>query len=424
LDLSNNQLSGGIPEDFSISSSLAENNFVGERLEIDISNYDFFNSLFHIDLSNSNLFDKLPRWISNLSNLENLVLSNNHFEDLIGMKLCNLDGLRVLDLRKQFIRLYTITGNIPKWIGTLSALGVLVLKANHLDGRIPVELCKLHSLSIIDLSQNMLSGPIPSCLGNLTLGSRMALTIMREMSTIDLSYNNLTSQISLELGKLSEIHSLNFSHNNLTGVIPSSFSNFNQIESLDLSYDNLSGRIPVQLVGLNFLAVFSVAHNNLSGSTLERKGQFGTFDENSYEGNPLLYGPPLHNNCSKTDSPPTINYIREEGEGSLLDTYVFCVVLLLEIFAVLYINPYWRRAWFSFIKDCIIACHFSIVSNFLELYIFKTKGLAVLMEVPYVSEHQPSLFSQLKTLKLQCHGNSLNIPEYIPWGSCFSSENH
>jgi hypothetical protein len=35
----------------------------------------------------------------------------------------------------------------------------------------------------------------------------------------------------------------------------------------------------------NSLAVFSVAHNNLSGKIIEKKYQFETFNENSYERN-------------------------------------------------------------------------------------------------------------------------------------------
>ncbi|TYG78156.1 hypothetical protein ES288_D02G035600v1 [Gossypium darwinii] len=420
IDLSNNKLHGKLPRWIGNASFL---------WRLDLSNNGFegsipmefckLNWLEFLDLSQNNLSGSIPSCF-NPPNIEHVHLHRNRLRGPLSLAFYNSSSIVTLDLRGN-----NLTGSIPKWIYTLSSLSVLLLKDNHFYGEVPNELCKLHSLSIIDLSQNMFSGPIPSCLGNLSLPMQTKKTltngrtipsltgdgftktlvdyfnpssyieeviefttksgflsyegdILADMTGIDLSCNNLTGHIPPELGNLSEIYSLNLSHNKLTGVIPSSFTKLHQIESLDLSYNNLSGEIPNQLVELNSLEVFSVAYNNLSGSIPE-KAQFGTFIENSYEGNPFLCGAILHKSCSKTDSPSTISTVSEDkGEDGLIGTYDFCVsflvsfvVALLTIFVVLYINPYWRRAWFSLVGKCITTCRYSNVGKFLTYHIFK-----------------------------------------------------
>jgi len=110
----------------------------------------------------------------------------------------------------------------------------------------------------------------------------------------------------------------------------------------------LNGVISQQLTEITTLEVFSVAHNNLSGKTSERKNQFGTFDENCYEGNPFLCGPPLRNNYSKeaVSSQPVPN--DEQEDDGFIDMEFFYIsfgacytVVVMTIATVLYINPYW-----------------------------------------------------------------------------------
>ncbi|XP_022722211.1 LRR receptor-like serine/threonine-protein kinase ERL1 [Durio zibethinus] len=302
LRLSNNNLSGKIvPMMFNTSMMsylyLDDNNFAGEIPDIDLSATHFsHSSLVDIDLSNNGFNGKLPRWIGNVSHLKRLALSNNHFEDLSGnmfsdpIPSCLSNLTLVMKEEKSFV-------DSSKYIAnTMQDLPIYVLK--DLSHDYPVSNMK----EWIEFTTNSVS---------YSYGG----DILKYMSGIDLSYNRLTGQIPVELGNLSEIHSLNLSHNNLVGVIPSSFSQLKQIESLDLSYNNLSGRIPIQLVELNFLEVFNMAHNNLSGCTPEPKAQFGTFDESSYKANAFLCGPPLQNNCSKTESPSTVPTTTDnEGE--------------------------------------------------------------------------------------------------------------
>lgn len=103
------------------------------------------------------------------------------------------------------------------------------------------------------------------------------------------------------------------------------------------------------------LGTFNVAHNNLSGTIPDRKNQFRTFEESSYEGTPLLCGPPLHNSWTKMLRDHEV----EEG-GCFMDMGFFYVsfvvayiIMLLEIVTVLYINSYWCRVWFNLIELCI-----------------------------------------------------------------------
>ncbi|XP_039050054.1 receptor-like protein 56 [Hibiscus syriacus] len=393
LDLSDNQLSGRVPEELIMKSLmdglrlsnnnlsgnvvpailkanwlsnlyLDGNNFSGEMVNVDVSTFQFLTSLEEIDLSNNKLYGKLPRWMGNLSDLRRLALSNNSFEGSIQIEFCGLNELEFLDLSRN-----NLSGSIPSCVNPQNPIQHYQLIENPTEGETTINHAFANSY-IEERIDFRTKSWFYSYGGN----------IVKYMTGIDLSCNKLTGQIPRELGNLSEIYSLNLSHNNLVGVIPSSFSKLKQIESLDLSYSKLCGEIPNQLVELNTLEDFSVAYNNLSGSIPESKAQFGTFIENSYEGNPFLCVPLLNKSCSKADAPSTESTPsdNDEGEDNWVDKYVFCVsfvvsyvVMLLTVFVVLYINPHWRRTWFSFVGKCITTCRYSTMGNFIVYHISK-----------------------------------------------------
>ncbi|KAJ4845011.1 hypothetical protein Tsubulata_045509 [Turnera subulata] len=421
LDLSNNELQDGMPEfltpkQCSLSTLLLSNNSITGVIPDSLSNCS---SLRQMDVSNNRLSGKIPEWMGNMDNLEFLSLSQNEFTGTLPNDF-NPPSLQYVYLSKNNLQgslekafhscraLVTLdlshnkfSGGIPDWIDLLSQLSFLVLSYNKLAGEMPIQLCKLEQLSILDLSGNNFFGPILPCLRPSSNWYRISIepaaayapegqqqsievtaknasyaypsSILQYMSGIDLSCNNFTGEIPHELGLLGNIKLLNLSHNSLTGEIPPTFSKLREIETLDLSFNNLNGTIPPQLIGLYSLSAFSVAHNNLSGKTPERVAQFGTFEEGSYRDNPYLCGPPLNKSCSETVEPQGRNATTSgegEEEGGFMDMgalYVTFVasyaVAMVATCVVLYINPRWRRALFYFLEQKFFNCYYFLLDN-------------------------------------------------------------
>ncbi|KAL9154404.1 hypothetical protein ABFS82_10G111500 [Erythranthe guttata] len=397
LDISNNNITGQYPDWISgfrsLSTLVLSRNYLQGTVHTSLCELQ---RLSFLDLSANNLNGIFPS-CANLTSLKYLHLQGNQLVGPIpSISSSSSSSLVTMDIRhNQF------SGEIPSWISSFLNLRVLLLKGNSLQGSIPNELCQLGNLSILDLSSNNFSNIIPKCLYRIPFGDKKELddtfsrqelgwttyrplrtyafecpfditpytqadfhmsdvaeefefiskrrllsyrgNMLYHMSGIDLSMNSLTGTIPDELGNLSSVHTLNLSHNHLTGKIPTSFSNLNRIQSLDLSHNRLTGEIPQELIRLNFLGVFSVAYNNLSGKIPDPKAQFGTFDATSYEGNPLLRGPPLDEGGTRTEDipsaqPPTDYFEDDLFKVSFMWSFTISyIVALLGAISFLYI---------------------------------------------------------------------------------------
>uniref|UniRef100_R7WE49 Putative LRR receptor-like serine/threonine-protein kinase n=1 Tax=Aegilops tauschii TaxID=37682 RepID=R7WE49_AEGTA len=113
---------------------------------------------------------------------------------------------------------------------------------------------------------------------------------MRNLSLLLLDDTRLTGRLPPEIGCLPLVV-LHVSRNNISGQIPSEIGEILCLERMDLSSNNLSDELPMSLFKLTQLVMFNVSYNPFLSGNISINGQFGTFDEQSFLGDPLISFP-------------------------------------------------------------------------------------------------------------------------------------
>ncbi|PNT65914.1 hypothetical protein BRADI_3g04227v3 [Brachypodium distachyon] len=326
IDLYSNNFNGPIPESMYTCSNLnalrvSTNNLDGQ-LSPRISNLKYLTFLSLATNSFSNITNALYI-LKSSRNLATLLIGENFRGELMPDDdgIVGFENLKVFDIGG-----CQLTGKIPLWISRVTNMEMLLLSDNQLTGPMPGWINSLSHLFFMDVSNNSLTGEIPLTLMEMPMlkstenathsdprvfelpvygAPALQYRVVTAFKTVlNLSYNNFTGVIPPQIGQLKVLAVLDLSFNKLSGKIPNSICNLTSLQVLDLSSNNLTGGIPAALNSLHFLSAFNISNNNIEGP-IPYGSQFNTFQSTSFDGNPKLCGSMLTQKCDSTSIPPT-----------------------------------------------------------------------------------------------------------------------
>uniref|UniRef100_A0A199UCB8 Leucine-rich repeat-containing N-terminal plant-type domain-containing protein n=1 Tax=Manihot esculenta TaxID=3983 RepID=A0A199UCB8_MANES len=173
----------------------------------DVSHVNF-TSLEVLNLGWNNFHSTIPRWLYNITKLQNLVLHSGPFRGSLSTDISNLKSLASLDADFN-----SLEGNIPNTLNRLCNLIELYLGYNKFSGEISGTFgnssgCIKNSLENLYLLNNSFSGSIPDNLGQ-----------FKRLKFLSLSKNSFWGSIPVSIGQLYNLETLNFSKNSLHGKV-------------------------------------------------------------------------------------------------------------------------------------------------------------------------------------------------------------
>ncbi|XP_042012454.1 receptor-like protein Cf-9 homolog [Salvia splendens] len=231
LDLTNNKISGNIPNEIGALTKLQS-----------------------LDMSVNNLSGNIPKEISALTNLQALGMSSNDFSGYMPREIGNLTVLQTL-----YLSTNKLSGPIPSTFWHQSGLVDLALGSNNLSGEIPPSICNLRSLQVLYLSDNNLEGSIPDCMGNLSTS----------LVILPLNENKLSGLIpSSTFTKGCSLQSINLDGNKLEGTLPQTLVNCQDLQAINIGDNEIRDVFPVWMETLPLLRIYILRLNKFDGAIL------------------------------------------------------------------------------------------------------------------------------------------------------------
>ncbi|OWM72024.1 hypothetical protein CDL15_Pgr017907 [Punica granatum] len=186
-----------------------------------------------------------------------------------------------------------ISGSIPKEIGNITSLELLLLNGNQLTGPLPEELGYFPKLDRIQIDQNQISGPLPKSFANLN-----------KTKHFHMNNNSISGQIPPELSRLPSLVHFLLDNNNLSGYLPPEFSELPKLLILQVDNNNFEGTtIPPSYSNMSKLLKMSLRNCSLEGPIpdLSRIPQLGYLDLSSNRLNGSIPQSELSENITTID---------------------------------------------------------------------------------------------------------------------------
>ncbi|XP_022762837.1 receptor-like protein kinase HAIKU2 [Durio zibethinus] len=278
IDLGNNSLHGNITEDLKKCArlqylDLAQNSFSGE-----VPDLSFLNGLKFLNLNNSGFSGLFPwKSLENLTELTFLSLGDNPFAS----SPFPLEVLKLEKLYWLYLTNCSITGQIPEGIQNLTQLQNLELSENRLSGPIPAGIVKLNKLWQLELYNNSLSGKFPVGFGNLTslvnfdasmnlLGGDLSeLRSLKNLASLQLLENLFSGEVPKEFGEFKNLKGLALYRNKLTGQLPQKIGSLSDLKFIDVAENFLTGPIPPDMCKNGKMVELLLLQNNFTGTLPE-----------------------------------------------------------------------------------------------------------------------------------------------------------
>lgn len=202
-----------------------------------------------LNLPVHNITGSLPPAISNLTNLEIIMLGRNHILSPLPETLAQLQYLKELNLaHNQF------SEHIPLFLANLTALTGLYIGGNFFTGQVPDSYYSFPSLLEFDISSNFLTTTLSPFVSNLT-----------HLRSFIIDDNFFFGSIPTTLLSMTNLTALDIGLTGFSGGFPVWICNMTWLHQLDLSYNDYSGTLPMEVSGLTNLTAFYAPGNRFVG---------------------------------------------------------------------------------------------------------------------------------------------------------------